>query len=147
MTDTATTVPATTLNEWKRLLRTEAASLDLDSADDRALYRTRIARKGARVRVEHLRGIVRSLGYATPSASRDGVLRQLADMWMVLPEHARMPADEIATDEARAEQTNAVALLATALAEGTLVGPRHAAVARLSDMVAVLVAMTPDDRS
>lgn len=53
------------------------------------------------------------------------------------------------TASARAyrEQAEAIARLATALAEGSLQGPRHAAVARLRGMVETLAAWTSDDRS
>jgi hypothetical protein len=45
------------------------------------------------------------------------------------------------------EQAEGIATLATAIAAGTVTGPRFAAVARLVDQVDTLRAWTPDDRS
>lgn len=52
----------------------------------------------------------------------------------------------VASPEQIREQAAAVAALAQALADGTLVGPRYPAVLRLVDLVDTLRAWTQDDR-
>jgi hypothetical protein len=50
-------------------------------------------------------------------------------------------------DKQYLEQAQAIANLAQAIADNTLVGPRYAAVLRMREMVSTLVSWTGDDRS
>lgn len=135
------------VNEWKRILRKAAQGLDFETAEGREQFRLNVSRTAEHTRVDFLRYLVRELGHGSADTSRGGVLRQLADWWMLLPERQRIPADEIATDEQRRELANSIAQVAEAITEGRVQGPLYAAVQQLEDMVATLKVWTPDDRT
>lgn len=141
---------ATTLNAWKHSLRQKAEGLDFNEEEDRVTFRLRVLIRCHGVRVDLLRALSRELGNAMPPTTRAGAATALANTYIVhsqLGDARLIPSDENISESLYAEQAGAIARLATALEHGTVQGPRHAAVRRLADMVAVLQVWTPDDRS
>jgi hypothetical protein len=149
---TTTTAPAAVpadadSNDWKRYLRDLSRDLDLETPNGRASFEFRLMGTTKGVKVRDLRAVLHAFGHGMVPTARRDVVRDLAYRWALMTPAQRVPASGSAPMGMQMEQARAISTLADSLADGTVIGPRYAAVQRLAEMVKTLEAWTPDDRA
>ena len=74
---------------WDRILSAESIGLDFSEAEDRAIFRGRLADVMSNLHIQGMRRLAEALAVGHPGRSRSQCIHSIADAWMRLERAGR----------------------------------------------------------